>query len=145
MKRIHLSIAARDVAASTRFYTDFFGRAPDFARDDYARWLLDDPAVNFSVKHSSREQGVSHVGIEAATADELAALRAQYRDAGLSGIEQGDTTCCYARSDKSWHRDPDGVAWESFMTRERLADEPPAGAPGGCCAADRQDGVACCA
>lgn len=152
MQRLHVSIATRHIDDSVSFYTRLFGRAPDFVRDDYARWMLAEPAVNFSVRRSAVEQGVGHVGIQAETEAEWRALSARLADAGLQGADAGETSCCYARSDKAWFVDPDGVKWETFLTHELLDvdDERVAGdsqhlPAAACCAADRETAGRCCA
>ena len=119
MKRMHVNLKTSDLDTSVRFYTELFGTAPTKHESDYAKWMLDDPRLNFSLSATSGEPGIEHLGIEAETADELADLRAGIaRAEGATHeaniFEEGDTTCCYANSDKTWVTDPQGVAWEAF-------------------------------
>jgi len=137
MTRLHIHVGVSDLPRSIDFYTSLFGVEPSFRADDYARWQLDDPAVNFAIKTGHARTGVDHVGLQAATPAEFRSLRAGFRAAGLEGVEQERTACCHARSDKTWLTDPDGVSWEAFYTHEQLAE------PAACCGAGSE--VACCA
>ena len=101
MKRLHVHIAVDDLNQSINFYSTLFSAEPTVAKSDYAKWMLDDPRVNFAISQRGAKAGVEHLGIQVETSDEL---------------EEGETTCCYARSEKSWVSDPSGVAWEVFHT-----------------------------
>ncbi|TAJ69889.1 MAG: glyoxalase/bleomycin resistance/dioxygenase family protein [Phenylobacterium sp.] len=116
MKRMHLHVSVPDLAQSIRFYESLFGAAPSVVKDDYAKWMLDDPRVNFAISEREREPGVDHIGIQTDTSEELAVLAGRLKAAGAETFDQTATTCCYARSDKSWVRDPAGVRWETFYT-----------------------------
>ena len=116
MKRLHVSLTVGDLAASVRFYAGLFGAAPTVLKDDYAKWLIDDPAVNFSLTARGKTPGLAHLGIQAETPDELAELRARIAAAGGPALDEGEVICCYARSDKAWAIDPQGVRWEAFHT-----------------------------
>jgi hypothetical protein len=116
MKRLHLHVSVEDLAASARFYETLFGTAPTVLKDDYAKWMLEDPRVNFAISARARAAGIDHVGIQADSAEELGALALRLKAAGTETFDQEATTCCYAQSDKSWVRDPSGIRWETFYT-----------------------------
>ena len=126
-KRMHISLGVEDLDASIRFYTAFFGTPPTVVKDDYAKWMLDDPRVNFSLSNSCGGPGVNHLGVQVESGAELRDISARLRDAGLETSEQRDVSCCYARQDKTWVSDPQGVRWEAFLTHG-------ANARPGCCA-----------
>lgn len=116
MSRLHIHLSVEDLDASVGFYTALFGAAPDTRKPDYARWRLEDPRVHFAVSTRGSRPGLDHIGIQAEDAAELAAVRARIEAAGLAGAEQVGTSCCYARSDKYWTLDPQGIPWETFHT-----------------------------
>ncbi|MDP1632273.1 MAG: ArsI/CadI family heavy metal resistance metalloenzyme [Caulobacter sp.] len=117
MNRLHLHIAVDDLSRSIGFYSTLFGAQPSVVKDDYAKWMLEDPRVNLAISQRGRgAPGVDHVGIQAETADELTAIATRLKAAGETTFDQEATTCCYARSDKSWVTDPSGVRWETFHT-----------------------------
>ena len=117
MKRLHLHVSVPDLAQSIQFYETLFGAAPSVVKDDYAKWMLDDPRVNFAIsKQPNRVAGVDHVGIQVDSTAELAELSGRLKAAGAQTFDEEATTCCYARSDKSWVADPAGVRWETFYT-----------------------------
>ena len=116
MKRLHVHISVADLPASVRFYAALFGAPPTVAHDDYAKWMLDDPRVNFAISSRGAAPGLDHLGIQVETPDDLADAYARLRAADRPVLEEGATTCCYARSDKAWITDPQGVAWETFLT-----------------------------
>jgi catechol 2,3-dioxygenase-like lactoylglutathione lyase family enzyme len=116
MKRFHVNVAVADLAQSIEFYNTLFGQQPEVRKDDYAKWMLDDPRVNFSVSESSRVSGINHVGLQADTMEELGEIQRRLRAAGEQTYEQPQAECCYARSSKTWVRDPDDVRWETFVT-----------------------------
>lgn len=121
MKRFHVSVAVTDLDRSRRFYTTLFGAEPAVQKDDYAKWMLEDPRLNFSISTSARTSGISHVGLQADTLDELGEIQARLEAAEAETFEQQNAECCYARSTKTWVRDPDKVAWETFVTHGDLA------------------------
>lgn len=133
MSRFHVHLNVNDVAASVAFYTRLFGQAPTVQKDDYAKWMLDDPKVNFAISNHGAA-GVDHVGIQAETPEELSAIEARLDAAGLAHISEPGTTCCYARSDKHWTLDPQGLPWEAFYTLNSAPtfNDKPANAAGGC-------------
>jgi catechol 2,3-dioxygenase-like lactoylglutathione lyase family enzyme len=117
MKRLHVHVAVADLDRSIAFYSTLFGAAPTVAKPDYARWMLDDPRVNFAISAGQEEApGVRHLGIQAESVDELGTVYGQLRAADRPVLEEGRTTCCYAKSEKSWIADPDGIVWEAFFT-----------------------------
>ena len=116
MKRLHLHVSVPDLAQSIQFYETLFGAAPSVVKDDYAKWMLDDPRVNFAISAHDRPAGVDHVGIQVDSAGELSELAGRLKAAGAQTFDEAATTCCYARSDKSWVADPAGVRWETFYT-----------------------------
>lgn len=116
MKRFHVHLHVDDLPRNIAFYSALFDRPPERTEADYAKWMLDDPPVNFAVSSRGGTPGVGHLGIQADSQEQLGALRGRAREAGLALLDEGETTCCYARSDKYWVTDPQGVAWEQFHT-----------------------------
>jgi catechol 2,3-dioxygenase-like lactoylglutathione lyase family enzyme len=116
MKRLHVHVAVDDIAKAVAFYSSLFGATPTKEKDDYAKWRLEDPRVNFAISARGQAPGVQHLGIEAESSEELAEVyeRASAADATLAF--EGETVCCYARSEKGWATDPAGVSWELFHT-----------------------------
>ncbi|HEY3815140.1 MAG TPA: ArsI/CadI family heavy metal resistance metalloenzyme [Caulobacteraceae bacterium] len=114
MKRLHIHVAVDDLAKSIGFYETLFGAAPSTVKDDYAKWMLDDPRVNFAISSRGRSAGLDHLGIQADEGDELAAISDRLKTAGADTIDEVSTTCCYAKSDKTWVTDPSGLRWETF-------------------------------
>jgi catechol 2,3-dioxygenase-like lactoylglutathione lyase family enzyme len=117
MKRLHVHMAVEDLDQSIRFYSTLFASAPSVVKPDYAKWMLDDPRVNFAIStHGGRAAGLDHLGIQVENQDELHEVYGRLQKADRPVLEEGETTCCYARSEKSWISDPAGVAWEAFHT-----------------------------
>jgi predicted enzyme related to lactoylglutathione lyase len=116
MKRLHVHVAVNDIPQSIGFYSALFAAEPTVIKPDYAKWMLDDPRVNFAISTRGREPGLDHLGIQVENTDELQEVYARLREAGGNVVEQGETTCCYAQSEKSWIDDPAGIAWETFHT-----------------------------
>jgi catechol 2,3-dioxygenase-like lactoylglutathione lyase family enzyme len=117
MKRFHVHLGVENLDASIRFYTTLFAAEPIVIKPDYAKWMLDDPRVNFAISsngHAAR--GIEHIGIQAESPVELAEVYARLKSADRPVLEEGATTCCYAKSEKSWVADPDGIVWETFLT-----------------------------
>jgi hypothetical protein len=138
MKRFHVHLNVQDLQASIAFYSRLFASEPARVESDYAKWMLADPPVNFAVSARGGALGVDHLGLQAESPEELAELKARAQAADTQLLDEGATTCCYARSEKHWVTDPQGVAWEQFHTlgnipvfRETEATETPAAA---CCA-----------
>jgi catechol 2,3-dioxygenase-like lactoylglutathione lyase family enzyme len=118
MKRMHLHVGVEDLDKGIRFYSALFGSQPAKTKSDYAKWMLDEPRLNFAISTREGSVGLSHLGIQVDSDHELEALREQLRSADLSVLEEGETVCCYARSDKSWIEDPAGIAWETYRTMD---------------------------
>lgn len=116
MKRFHVHVGVTDLNQSIGFYSALFGAEPSVRKEDYAKWMLDDPRINFAVSTRSGKQGVDHLGLQAEDDMELAAIEANLKQASHDVFEQKNTTCCYAAADKYWVQDPSGVAWEAFHT-----------------------------
>jgi lactoylglutathione lyase len=116
MKRLHVHVSVKDLAASIRFYKTLFGAEPTVTRPDYAKWMLEDPLLNFAISAHRQPVGVNHLGFQVDTDDELRGMRAQLEAADARMIEESDQPCCYAKSDKYWVTDPTGIAWEAFHT-----------------------------
>ena len=116
MKRLHVHVSVEDIPHAIVFYSALFAAGPAVVKPDYAKWMLDDPRVNFAISTRGREPGLDHLGIQVETADELQKVYARLRMAGATVTEQGATACCYAKSEKSWIDDPAGIAWETFHT-----------------------------
>jgi catechol 2,3-dioxygenase-like lactoylglutathione lyase family enzyme len=136
MSRLHLHVAVQDLETSIRFYTALFGCPPGIQKPDYAKWDLDDPSVNFAISRRSHASGLDHAGLQAESDAELETIRQRLDAAGISGRAQDNAACCYARSDKYWTQDPQGIAWETFHTLDTIptfnnADSPEAAR--GCC------------
>lgn len=155
MKRFHVHLHVADLAQSIGFYSKLFGAAPTRHESDYAKWMLADPALNFAISTRGHAPGIDHLGIQTDDPAELAAMKAQAAAADQALFDEGATSCCYARSDKHWVTDPQGVAWEQFHTLDSIPvfSEKPAAGASACCppAASKPVGVpvvaggkACC-
>ncbi len=116
MKRFHVHVAVEDLSTSTRFYSALFGAQPTVEKPDYAKWMLDDPRVNFAISHRGSTRGVNHLGFQVDSDDELDTLQKRHDAAELSVFNEGNTQCCYAQSKKHWVTDPQGIAWEMYRT-----------------------------
>jgi predicted enzyme related to lactoylglutathione lyase len=137
MNRFHVHLNVTDLDASVRFYSALFAREPSVRKADYAKWMLDEPRVNFAISNQGRAPGVDHLGLQADSADELAELGRRLEAAGGAVLPEDATVCCYARSDKAWTTDPQGTRWETFHTFGEATTYYAAGAA---CATD---GAAC--
>ena len=116
MKRLHVHVGVKDLDQSIRFYSTLFGADPTVTKDDYAKWMLDDPRVNFAISSNHHAaKGIEHLGIQAENNDELAEVYGRLKAADRPVLEEGASTCCYAKSEKSWISDPDGIVWEAFL------------------------------
>ncbi|OLF73067.1 glyoxalase [Maricaulis sp. W15] len=122
MKRLHVSFNVRDLDASIRFYSKLFDSEPTLVREDYAKWLLDDPRMNFVIESGDGPVGFSHAGLQSDSSDELHDVFERMKSAEAPYLPEGVTTCCYHKSEKSWTSDPDGVMWEAFHTQHRTEE-----------------------
>ena len=148
MKRFHVHVAVKDLEQSVRFYSTMFGSEPTVRKPDYAKWMLDDPRVNFAISQRGQKLGVNHLGVQAESDEELQAIHANLVQADSTVIAEEGVHCCYATSDKYWITDPQGVAWESFRSlgsvpfygAEDGAEQASCGASvsSGCCSPDAQ-------
>jgi catechol 2,3-dioxygenase-like lactoylglutathione lyase family enzyme len=116
MKRFHVHVAVDDLAQSTRFYSALFGAVPSVAKTDYAKWMLDDPRINFAISARGAKIGVDHLGFQVDSEEELSEIKAQQAAADLALLDGGAGSCCYANSEKHWLTDPQGIAWEMYRT-----------------------------
>jgi catechol 2,3-dioxygenase-like lactoylglutathione lyase family enzyme len=117
MKRMHVNLSVTDLDTSIGFYSSLFNAEPSVLKDDYAKWMLEDPRVNFAITTRGSRKGIDHLGIQVEDEGELDEVYSRLKTAGAPVIEEGETTCCYANSEKSWIFDPEGIAWETFLTR----------------------------
>jgi catechol 2,3-dioxygenase-like lactoylglutathione lyase family enzyme len=122
MKRLHVHVGVNDLDQSIRFYSTLFGAKPTVTKGDYAKWMLDDPRVNFAISAGKHPQeGFQHLGVQTESTEELSEVYGRLKAAERPVLEEGRTTCCYAKSEKSWITDPDGVVWEAFYTDDAAA------------------------
>lgn len=145
MKRFHVHVRVADIGASVAFYSGLFGAQPAKVEPDYAKWMLEDPRINFAISTRGEGVGVDHMGFQTDTSEELGELRARAEAADMAVLNQGEVSCCYARSEKHWVTDPQGIAWEHYHS---LGDVPVYGDGGrstseaACCAAPAAVAVA---
>lgn len=140
MKRLHVHVSVSDLADSIRFYSTLFAAEPVLLKDDYAKWMLEDPRVNFAISRRGGASGIRHLGIQVEDSNELREVYGRLQRADAPVLEEGATTCCYAKSEKSWVEDPQGIQWETFLTTgsSTVYGADPAGAPSTpCCTADK--------
>jgi len=120
MKRFHVHVSVDDLDANIKFYSTLFGAPPSVVKPDYAKWMLDDPRINFAISNRGKGSGIDHIGVQVDSDDKLRELRGRVTAAEIVAIDQSNAACCYARSDKYWTTDPPGVAWETFHTLESI-------------------------
>jgi predicted enzyme related to lactoylglutathione lyase len=116
MKRMHVHVGVEDLDRSISFYSALFATQPAVVKSDYAKWMLDEPRVNFAISTRGKQPGLDHLGIQVESQSELHEVYSRLRKAGGTVIEQGHTACCYSTSEKSWIDDPSGISWETFHT-----------------------------
>jgi catechol 2,3-dioxygenase-like lactoylglutathione lyase family enzyme len=138
MKRFHVHLGVENLDRSIGFYSTLFGAGPSVRKDDYAKWMLDDPRINFAISQRGSAAGVNHLGLQVESAAELAAVRAQFEAAdATTALAEPGASCCYAKSDKHWVTDPQGIAWEAFHTLAAIpffaGEKAEAAMPGACC------------
>ncbi|MEX6723499.1 ArsI/CadI family heavy metal resistance metalloenzyme [Parapedomonas caeni] len=145
MKRLHVHVGVDNLEQSIGFYSALFAAAPTVRKPDYAKWMLDDPRVNFAISAGHAVKGIEHLGIQVDDEAELTEVYGRLKAADGPVLEEGATTCCYARSEKSWIADPQGVVWEAFLTRGEATHYGGEPALASLAAqASTQDGGACC-
>ena len=155
MKRLHVHVGVTDLSTSIGFYSTLFAAEPTVTKDDYAKWMLEDPRVNFAISSGNHAaKGIEHLGIQVENGEELTEVYDRLKAADRPVLEEGATTCCYAKSEKSWIADPDGIVWEAFLTngdatvygdRPALAALSTNAADGACCApAVPSQSASCC-
>ena len=152
MKRMHVHVSVRDLDASVRFYSSLFALEPAVRKPDYAKWMLDDPLVNFAISARGAPAGIEHLGIQVADEAELEEVYERLQRADRPVLDEGETVCCYAKSTKSWIEDPQGVRWETFLTTGEstvYGSEATASAAAACCvpresSAQREPTASCC-
>jgi catechol 2,3-dioxygenase-like lactoylglutathione lyase family enzyme len=143
MKRFHVHAHVEDLQASIAFYSKMFAALPSRVESDYAKWMIEDPRINFAISTRGAKTGIDHLGFQTDSEEELATLKSQAEAADMTLLDVGQTSCCYARSDKYWLTDPQGIAWEQFHT---LGNIPVFGeAKPQATAAASAEGAACCA
>lgn len=142
MKRFHVHAHVDDLSASIAFYSKLFGVPPTRVESDYAKWMIEDPRINFAISTRGSKPGIDHLGFQTDTEEELAELKARAEAADMTLIDEGAATCCYARSEKHWITDPQGIAWEQFHT---LGDIPVFSERSQSAAQDAVLASACCA
>lgn len=147
MKRFHVHLHVQDLSSSIAFYTRLFSAHPVRVEQDYAKWMLDEPGLNFAISTRGRQPGLDHLGFQVDSAEALAEMKAAAQGAEMALLDEGETTCCYARSEKHWITDPQGVAWEHFHTLGDIpvfndATQPDTG--WACCAPTKSEATACC-
>ena len=120
MKRLHVHVAVDDLSKSRAFYATLFGAEPNVVEADYAKWMLDDPRVNFAISSRGRAGAIDHLGIQVETPEELNEIAGRLKSAEQAIVTETDAACCYARSDKAWSEDPQGVRWETFLTHGQI-------------------------
>jgi catechol 2,3-dioxygenase-like lactoylglutathione lyase family enzyme len=150
MKRFHVHVSVRDLPESVRFYSSLFGTPPSVEKTDYAKWMLDDPRINFAISQRGRAAGINHLGFQVESGEELKELREQVAKADIAALDQAGASCCYAKSDKYWIEDPQGIAWETFHTLGSVPiygeEANRSGEKSACCVptAKAESGAACC-
>ena len=146
MKRFHIHVGVENLNESIRFYSALFGAEPVKRKTDYAKWLLEDPRVNFAISTRVNKNGMDHLGIQVEEEHELTDLRDRLKAANMAVVEEGETVCCYARSDKSWIQDPTGIPWEAYRTMEdvQVFSGRPAKTESTCCTPETMGKSDCC-
>ena len=146
MRRMHIHVGVKDLEKSIRFYSALFATQPVKTKNDYAKWMLDDPRINFAISTRSGQSGVDHLGLQVDDDSQLQQLRERLKSADLQVDDEGETVCCYAHSDKSWVMDPSDIAWEAFVTMEDAETYSALAATeaGACCTPETKGQPDCC-
>ena len=151
MKRFHVHVAVNDLGKSIAFYSAMFGEEPVVVKSDYAKWMLEDPRVNFAISHRGQVPGINHLGFQAEDDAELEAIHANLEKADTVVVAEVGAHCCYAKSDKYWVTDPQGIAWESFRSLGSIplfggdASDPPVAEQAATCGSGESAASSCCA
>lgn len=149
MKRFHVHVGVKDLNHSVQFYSTLFGRKPTKLKEDYAKWMLEDPRLNFAISTRTSEMGVDHLGIQVETPVELTEISERLKNADLGVYDEGETTCCYANSNKTWVEDPSGIAWEAYQNMgdaevfSEKSDDKESDAESECCVPDDSESSCC--
>ena len=148
MKRFHIHVGVKDLNKSVQFYSTLFGQKPTKLKEDYAKWMLEDPRLNFAISTRPSEEGVDHLGIQVENDAELTDITERLKKADMSTYDEGETICCYAKSNKAWSKDPSGLAWETYQNMadaevfsEKVESEENESA---CCVPDDSEEKSCC-
>lgn len=144
MKTVHIHISVQDIEKSVFFYSCLFGKEPTKLKTDYAKWMLDDPKMNFAISHRSSKYGLDHLGIQVDSESELTEITERLQKAEQQLFDQGITECCYAKSNKAWVEDPAGIAWEAYETMGDVEVFGPAKATSACCVPKAKQESSCC-
>ena len=146
MKRIHIHMGVEKLDEAIRFYSAIFGAQPVKTKPDYAKWMLEDPRVNFAISTRASKMGVDHLGIQVEENHELEELRERLKTGDLAVFDEGETVCCYANSEKSWVQDPAGIPWEAYRTMDdaQIFSSKRRGSENACCAEERVSNAPCC-
>ncbi|MBL8352228.1 MAG: glyoxalase/bleomycin resistance/dioxygenase family protein [Burkholderiaceae bacterium] len=152
MKRFHVHLHVEDLGKSIGFYSKLFAAEPTRVEGDYAKWMLEDPRINFAISTRGSRPGIDHLGLQTDDPAELAEMKARAESADMALLDEGETTCCYARSEKHWVTDPQGIAWEHFHTLGNIpvfGEGSKGDAAGACCTPDTTalataESSACC-
>lgn len=146
MKRFHIHVGVTDLEKSVQFYSTLFGQKPSKLKVDYAKWMLEDPRLNFAISTRSNEKGVDHLGIQVEENKELAEITERLKNAELGIYDEGTTTCCYAESNKAWVKDPSGLAWEAYQNMadaDVYSEKSEAKSDSSCCVSEESE-TSCC-
>ncbi len=146
MKRFHVHVGVKNLSQAIEFYSAVFGEKPTKVKDDYAKWMLDDPRINFAISTRANDVGLDHLGIQVDEDAELKELTERLKKADLGVYDEGTTTCCYAESNKTWIKDPAGIAWETYQTMAdvEIFKETRNTNPSACCPPKQPTTKSCC-
>lgn len=146
MKRFHIHVGVKDLNHSIQFYSTLFGQEPSKVKEDYAKWMLEDPRINFAISTRAQKEGVDHLGIQVDETSELEVITQRLKNADLKVFNEGVTTCCYAESSKAWVKDPAGIAWEAYhtMAEAQMFNKKEEVTASACCPPKTTSSKSCC-
>ena len=144
MKTVHIHVSVQDIEKSVQFYSNLFGKEPSKLKNDYAKWMLDDPKMNFAISNRSSKYGLDHLGIQVSSESELTEITDRLQKAEQYLFDQGVAECCYAKSNKAWVKDPSGIAWEAYETMADVEVFGPEKSSSTCCAPTMNEKSSCC-